>query len=118
MEVSSLRLSLRHVVHSDRPLLHLSSIDNIFCNQLRELRHKIGYPWAILLEGHGWWHIGTGYGAYLIVVASEMLVLSIKEKPDNFAIAGSKLVPFVKRVKPFQSTKGENGVVAKSRKSK
>ena len=78
------------------------------------MREKIGYPWAILLEGHGWWHIGTGWGAYLIVVASEMLMLSIKEKSENFELRGSSLVPYVKRVKPYKSTK-QTAVARKSK---
>jgi dihydroceramidase len=23
----------------------------------------VGLPWGVLLEGHGWWHLGTGFGA-------------------------------------------------------
>ncbi|KAK8918154.1 Alkaline ceramidase 3 [Metarhizium anisopliae] len=38
------------------------NLDNIFCSQLRGWRRQIGLPWAILLEGHGWWHLMTGLG--------------------------------------------------------
>ncbi|KAF2667556.1 alkaline phytoceramidase [Microthyrium microscopicum] len=46
----------------------LWNIDNIFCNQLRQWRRDIGLPWGILLEGHGWWHLMTGIGAYFYLV--------------------------------------------------
>jgi dihydroceramidase len=40
------------------------NLDNIYCSTLRRWRYDVGLPWGILLEGHGWWHIGTGLGAY------------------------------------------------------
>lgn len=88
------------MTHSDQ----CCSVDNIFCNDLRKLRHQIGYPYAILLEGHAWWHIGTGYGAYLLIVASEMLMLAIKEKEDNFELRGPAILPYLKRTRPFKGT--------------
>lgn len=39
------------------------NLDNEYCSVLRSWRHQIGLPWGILLEGHGWWHLGTGFGA-------------------------------------------------------
>lgn len=30
-------------------------LDNIYCSKLRTWRREIGLPWAIVLEGHGWW---------------------------------------------------------------
>ncbi|KAH6610972.1 hypothetical protein Trco_000992 [Trichoderma cornu-damae] len=38
------------------------NLDNVFCSQARQLRHVVGLPWAILLEGHAWWHLMTGLG--------------------------------------------------------
>ncbi|KAI9801952.1 MAG: hypothetical protein M1825_003007 [Sarcosagium campestre] len=43
------------------------SLDSIYCPELRAWRRKMGLPWGILLEGHGWWHIGTGLGAYFYI---------------------------------------------------
>jgi len=40
------------------------AVDNKYCSKLRQWRHELGLPWGILLEGHGWWHLMTGYGAY------------------------------------------------------
>jgi len=31
------------------------ALDNQFCSTVRVWRHKVGLPWGILLEGHGWW---------------------------------------------------------------
>jgi len=39
------------------------NLDNEYCGTLRRWRHEVGLPWGILLEGHGWWHLGTGFGA-------------------------------------------------------
>ncbi|KAF4976658.1 hypothetical protein FZEAL_6707 [Fusarium zealandicum] len=39
------------------------NIDLEFCAELRDLRQKIGLPWAWLFEFHGWWHILTAVGA-------------------------------------------------------
>jgi dihydroceramidase len=38
------------------------NLDNVFCSQVRQLRHAVGLPWAVLLEGHAWWHLMTGLG--------------------------------------------------------
>lgn len=38
-------------------------LDNIYCSSVRRWRREIGLPWGILLEGHGWWHLMTGFGA-------------------------------------------------------
>jgi len=39
------------------------NIDLQRCPQLRELRKRMGLPWAWALELHGWWHILTAVGA-------------------------------------------------------
>lgn len=76
------------------------NVDNIFCGRLRAARDVVGYPWAMLLEGHGWWHIFTGIGAYLLVLACEVITMSYMEHPDNFVMVYSML-PYLKRVKPY-----------------
>ncbi|CDR98939.1 hypothetical protein [Sporisorium scitamineum] len=57
------------------------NIDNISCYQLRQARKKVGYPWAVLLEGHGWWHILTGHGAYCLITAGAQLAVGEKTLP-------------------------------------
>lgn len=73
------------------------NIDNIFCGTLRVGRDIVGYPWALLLEGHGWWHILTCYGAYMLFVSMETIVLPLMEHPDNFVVV-MDIFPYVKRV--------------------
>ncbi|KAH9883719.1 ceramidase [Xylariomycetidae sp. FL2044] len=44
------------------------NLDNWYCDTIRVWRHRVGLPWALLLEGHGWWHLMTGVGAYFYIV--------------------------------------------------
>lgn len=44
------------------------AIDNVYCRTLRQWRRELGMPWGFLLEGHGWWHLMTGIGAYCYIV--------------------------------------------------
>ncbi|KAM0433293.1 hypothetical protein ACHAPT_004169 [Fusarium lateritium] len=39
------------------------NIDLEFCAELRNLRQRVGLPWAWIFEFHGWWHILTAIGA-------------------------------------------------------
>ncbi|ORY56677.1 ceramidase [Pseudomassariella vexata] len=43
------------------------ALDNEFCNTIRGWRHHIQLPWAVVLEGHAWWHLMTGIGAYYYI---------------------------------------------------
>jgi dihydroceramidase len=52
------------------------NLDNIYCSTLRRWRYDVGLPWGLLLEGHGWWHIGTGLGAYSYI--GKLLLLRSK----------------------------------------
>ncbi|KAJ6786806.1 hypothetical protein PWT90_03857 [Aphanocladium album] len=50
------------------------NIDLEFCQVLRDLRARVGLPWAWLLEFHGWWHLLTAVGAsQFINVVREVL---------------------------------------------
>ncbi|KAI5462928.1 alkaline phytoceramidase [Mariannaea sp. PMI_226] len=42
-------------------------LDNTYCAQVRGIRRAIGLPWAVLLEGHAWWHLMTGLAYYYII---------------------------------------------------
>ncbi|KAI5363266.1 putative alkaline ceramidase [Septoria linicola] len=57
------------------------NVDNLFCPTLTKLKHKVGYPWAILLEGHGYWHVLTAMGAYTFMALVEFLT-SPEGSPD------------------------------------
>ncbi|ORZ41384.1 ceramidase-domain-containing protein [Catenaria anguillulae PL171] len=44
--------------------------ENMYCHShLIPAKEAVGYPWRVLLEGHGWWHLGTGYGCALIIAS-------------------------------------------------
>ncbi|KDN38387.1 alkaline phytoceramidase [Tilletiaria anomala UBC 951] len=84
------------------------NVDNIYCSFLRSTRntlraHGLGFL-TPLLQGHGWWHIFTGVGAYQLVVSSSFLMMSMKESPENFELRKGSLLglgwlaPTVKRV--------------------
>ncbi|KAI5864981.1 putative alkaline phytoceramidase [Durotheca rogersii] len=44
------------------------NLDNVYCNTIRKWRRQLGLPWAVVLEGHAWWHLMTGIGAYFYIV--------------------------------------------------
>ncbi|KAK3298913.1 ceramidase [Chaetomium fimeti] len=46
----------------------LWNMDNIYCHNLTATKKQIMLPWSVILEGHGWWHILTGLGAYHMIV--------------------------------------------------
>lgn len=46
----------------------------------------------------------TGTGAYLLVIASELLVISLKESPENVVLSKG-LIPHVVRVKDYVEDK-------------
>ncbi|KAF2198330.1 alkaline ceramidase family protein [Delitschia confertaspora ATCC 74209] len=52
----------------------LWNIDFHFCSHLTSVKHKIGLPFGILLELHGWWHILTGICSYVGMAIVEYLV--------------------------------------------
>lgn len=50
----------------------LWNVDNAYCGMLRGWRKNVGLPWGVLSEGHGWWHLLTGVGAYYYIVYGEL----------------------------------------------
>ncbi|KAH7136655.1 ceramidase-domain-containing protein [Dactylonectria macrodidyma] len=49
----------------------LWTLDNEFCAQVTGWRRSIGLPWAVLLEGHAWWHLMTGLGGNTTLIHCE-----------------------------------------------
>ncbi|KAH0842805.1 putative Alkaline phytoceramidase [Fonsecaea pedrosoi] len=47
---------------------YIWNLDNQYCSTLIRWRRSIGMPWGFFLEGHGWWHLMTGIGAYCYIV--------------------------------------------------
>ena len=62
----------------------LWTLDNVYCSQLKSWRREVGLPWGILLEGHGWWHLMTGTGAYFYVTWGIWLRHRLNGKQDEY----------------------------------
>jgi len=62
------------------------NLDNYFCSTIRSWRRAIGLPWGILLEGHGWWHLMTGTGAYMSLVWGIWLRHCLNERQDEYEL--------------------------------
>jgi len=77
------------------------NIDNLFCDRISQLKEHLGTPWSFILEGHAWWHLATGTGAYLRVVGLQLLSASSKEGAEGFEIRRAGLFglcPYVARI--------------------
>jgi dihydroceramidase len=61
-------------------------LDNVHCSKLRRWRREIGMPWGFLLEGHGWWHLMTGTGAYFYIVWGIWLRHCLNGRQDEYAL--------------------------------
>lgn len=62
------------------------NLDNIYCSSLRSWRRTIGLPLGILLEGHGWWHIFTGFGIYYFIAYNMLLSTFMQGKADQYEL--------------------------------
>jgi len=63
------------------------ALDLLYCSAFRRWRHEIGLPWGILLEGHGWWHLMTGTGAYFDIVWGIWLRHCLNGRQDDFELS-------------------------------
>lgn len=91
-------------------------IDNVYCGTLRRWRRQIGLPWGVLLEGHGWWHLMTGVGAYCYIVWGIHLRRVLNGEQDRFVMFWPNLwtLPEIVRVDgedPGAATAKKNGKV-------
>lgn len=68
-----LKFLIRIATGSSLSAFAIWNVDNIFCPTLTAFKDYVGMPWSILLEFHGWWHIGTAVSAYCFMVLVEYL---------------------------------------------
>ena len=61
-------------------------LDNEHCSTLRRWRREVGMPWGFVLEGHGWWHLMTGTGAYFYIVWGLWLRHCLNGRQDEFML--------------------------------
>jgi len=68
------------------------NLDNIYCSNLRRWRREIGLPWGILLEGHGWWHLMTGIGAYFYLTWGIWLRYCLNGQQDDVKLVWPRTI--------------------------
>lgn len=87
--------------------------DIVNCNYLLAWRSHMLLPWSIVLEGHGWWHIFTGLGAYNLIVWRVWLNCCLDGNEDKFELRRTTLLR-VPEVIPIE--RGPNGADSKKPK--
>ncbi|KAH7031867.1 alkaline ceramidase-like protein [Macrophomina phaseolina] len=81
------------------------TLDNEFCGTLRRWRRDVGLPWGIVLEGHGWWHLMTGIGAYFYITWGIWLRHCLNGKQDQYELIWPNIFTMplvVKTETPYQ----------------
>ncbi|GAW10908.1 hypothetical protein ANO14919_002440 [Xylariales sp. No.14919] len=58
-------------------------IDLELCAELRQLRDRVGLPWAWLLELHGWWHILTAMSAARLMDIVREVQMHLKTEKEE-----------------------------------
>lgn len=62
------------------------NLDNVYCSTIRPWRHNMGLPWAVVLEGHAWWHLMTGIGAYYYITWRVWIHRCMDGEEDKFQL--------------------------------
>lgn len=59
----------------------------------------MGMPWGFLLEGHGWWHLLTGVGAYYELMYGIYLRHCLDGRQNEYRLVWSSVfsIPDVRR---------------------
>ncbi|KAL8672899.1 MAG: hypothetical protein Q9168_002653 [Polycauliona sp. 1 TL-2023] len=86
----------------------LWQVDNIYCSTLRHWRRELGLPWGIILEGHGWWHLLTGIGAYYYLIWGIWLRHCLNGRQDEYSLVWPSILSLPRIVRSECS----NGIVA------
>jgi dihydroceramidase len=76
------------------------NMDNIYCHSLKAARNHILLPWAIVLEGHGWWHIFTGLGGYYFITWRLWLHRCLDGDEKDFKLRWPSIFTSVPQVVP------------------
>ncbi|ODH50329.1 hypothetical protein GX48_03603 [Paracoccidioides brasiliensis] len=96
------------------------NLDTMFCSRLRGWRREIGLPWGILLEGHGWWHLMTGIGAYIYIVWGIWLRHCLNGRQEEYRLVWPHFYSFpdIVRVSNYDKTNGSSTKLATSCQSR
>jgi dihydroceramidase len=92
-------------------------MDIKYCSTLRSWRREIGMPWGFLLEGHGWWHLMTGIGAYCYIVWGIHLRHILDGDQEHFVMVWPKIyiLPEIVKVSEPPAKNASNGNVTNGR---
>ncbi|KAI0025607.1 alkaline phytoceramidase [Xylariomycetidae sp. FL0641] len=64
----------------------LWNLDNMYCETIIQWRHWLQLPWAVVLEGHAWWHLMTGLGAYYYIVWRIFIQKCLDGEEDKYGL--------------------------------
>ncbi|KAH3659173.1 hypothetical protein OGATHE_006056 [Ogataea polymorpha] len=79
------------------------NLDTFYCSELIRVRRLVGLPFgALLLEGHGWWHILTSLGIFHFILYNQLLNVWYHGLQDQYELVWKLGMPFEVRLK--QST--------------
>jgi len=90
------------------------ALDIKYCSTLRRWRRSVGMPWGFLLEGHGWWHLMTGIGAYCYIVWGIHLRHILNGDQEHFKMVWPRIyrLPEIVRVSdPPEKNGATNGAI-------
>ncbi|KAE8391381.1 ceramidase [Aspergillus alliaceus] len=90
------------------------NLDNHFCTKIRGWRRVVGLPWGLFLEGHGWWHVMTGIGAYLYIIWGIWLRHCLNKRQEEYRLWWPHFWNFPEILRSSFKDKRENGAVKKS----
>jgi len=94
------------------------ALDIKYCSTLRQWRRAVGMPWGFFLEGHGWWHLMTGVGAYCYIVWGIHLRHILNGDQEHYRMVWPRVyrLPEIVRVSepPAKSNGTANGDLKKS----
>ncbi|GMM47605.1 alkaline dihydroceramidase [Pichia kluyveri] len=63
------------------------NLDNVYCSNLISWRRNyLGWPFGIILEGHGWWHIFTGLGIYYFIIYNMINSVYMRGEGNKYTI--------------------------------
>ncbi|KAF2089062.1 alkaline ceramidase [Saccharata proteae CBS 121410] len=91
------------------------NLDNEFCSTLRRWRRDVGLPWGILLEGHGWWHLMTGTGAYFYIVWGVWLRHCLNGRQDEYEMDWPRVMGTLPSIVKTKNWKPMNGGATKKK---
>lgn len=88
------------------------ALDNQYCSTLRQWRRSIGMPWGFVLEGHGWWHLMTGLGAYCYILWAIHLRHILNGDQEHFRLVWDKIYHLPEVVRVSEPPAKANGRLA------